>query len=161
MTREAQEREDFLAEARNLTERAEFRLADQAESLLVGFRPDGCGSIYFGPERVYHFNVGGELRRGHLHGLLYKAERERLIRMERHRLQDRVELRSRPLSHAEQKQFLGEMNQYLNVLFTRLSQGAFTVVEQVPATANVAARVIGWLNVIRKQPKVATAPNAA
>lgn len=161
MAQEAHNREDFLAEAKNLTERAEFQIAEYPESIIVGFRPDGCGSIYFGPERVYHFNTEGQLRRGHLDGLLYKADHERLIRMQRHRLTDRVELRSRPLTPAEQKKFLTELNQYLSTFAARLEHGNYTILGQVPPSANPAVRVLAWLRLLRKQPKVAASPHAA
>jgi hypothetical protein len=79
MARDEQDREDFLAEATALVERAELRVAGEAESATIGFRRNDAASVFFGGDAAYHFKSSGELRRAFHQGLLYKAERTRLV----------------------------------------------------------------------------------
>ena len=48
MARHEEDREDLLAEATALVERAELVVEGAAESVVIGFRRDGCASIYCG-----------------------------------------------------------------------------------------------------------------
>ena len=81
----AQDREDLLAEATALVERIELDVDEMDESIVIGFRPSGAGSIYFGPDAAYHFTSHNRLRRAYANGLLYKAEKRRLISLDRRR----------------------------------------------------------------------------
>ena len=109
MAREEHEREDLLREATAFVDRAEFDVAGFALPVFVGFRENGAASIYFGPDRVYHFNADGELRRAYRDGLLYKADRCNLVSLERKRNTQETSLVARPLSEEEAKAFLREM----------------------------------------------------
>ena len=97
MAREEHNREDLLAEATALVERASLRLDGFAEEVVVGFRRDDSASFYFGADRVYQFTSEGALRRAMIAPLLYKAEQGRLIALERHRTADAVEMVRREL----------------------------------------------------------------
>lgn len=57
MAREEADREDLLDEGRALVDRAAFAVAPFAEPVFIGFRWDGAASVFFGPDRVYHFNA--------------------------------------------------------------------------------------------------------
>ena len=67
---------------------------------VIGFRRDGAPSIYFGEDPAYHFNAAGHLRRAYLDGRLLKAERGRLIVIERVRTEKQVQLHSHELDTA-------------------------------------------------------------
>lgn len=103
MAREQQDREDLFAEATALVRRLE--LIGGATPVLIGFRRDGAGSVYASPDEVYHFTIQGELRRAFRAGLLYKAERGRLVELSRERTEAAVNLWRRELSDAEAAAF--------------------------------------------------------
>ncbi|MEK6236256.1 MAG: hypothetical protein N2C14_16240, partial [Planctomycetales bacterium] len=63
MARREKDREDLIAEATALTERFEAVVEGEKEPVVIGFRPNGCGSVFFGPSPVYHFNSQNLLRR--------------------------------------------------------------------------------------------------
>lgn len=145
MARRESQREDLLQEATALGERVELRLPDQPEPIVAGFRRDGSASFFFGESPVYQFNSRHELRRGFRGGLLYKAERGRLVEMRRERTAGAVELHSRPLTEDESAEFLLAAKEELIRLRETLAAGHGKVVGQVPADKDVAARVLAWL----------------
>src|SRR5690349_3711217 len=92
MVRQESDHEDLLREATALVERVELHVPGFEQPIVVGFRRDGCASFFFGAEAVYQFNSAGELRRGYIDGLLYKADCRRLIGLKRERTEAAVEL---------------------------------------------------------------------
>src|SRR5262245_12366974 len=105
MARQESDREDLLREATALVERAELKVAGESEPMTVGFRRDGSLSVFFGGDAVYQFNTAGELRRAFAGGLLYKAERGRLVELRRERSADEVALVRRELPDEESARF--------------------------------------------------------
>ena len=97
------DREDLLRQATALVERAEILLPGLTEPLVVGFRRDGSVSFFFGADPVYQFNAAGELRRAYLDGLLYKADRGRLVQMRARAVATEVVLVSVELADRETK----------------------------------------------------------
>lgn len=146
MARTQRDREDLLAEATALVERVELQLPIFAESVIIGFRANGCGSVYFGQDLAYQFNTRGELRRAHEQGVLYKAERGVLVRLERRRGPRSVELVRDPLDAVRTEQFVASMSARLSTLQTALRQGDFRVVGQIPADVDLVPCVLSWLN---------------
>ncbi|HQU43599.1 MAG: hypothetical protein B7Z73_08440 [Planctomycetia bacterium 21-64-5] len=160
MSRQEHDREDLLAEATALTERAELRIAGEAEPLVAGFRRDGSASVYFGGDPAYHFNAAGELRRAFCSGILYKAERGKLVSLVRRRLPDRVELLRHELTADEQDAFLAPLTRRLLGLQTALAGGECQLVGQVPDTADVPVRIRRWLDALSLPPPIAATPRA-
>ncbi len=160
MAREEHDREDMLAEAKNLVERASLRLPDYDEEVFVGFRREGGASFYFGPLRAYHLTSIGQLRRAFVGGLLYKAEEERLVSLRRQRTECAVELLRHELSDTEQRMFLDEMQRHLNTLRDALASGNFAVVGQVPRGADVVERTGDWFERFAGKVVVARSPHA-
>jgi hypothetical protein len=140
------DREDLLAEATALVERIELRLSDGAEHVIIGFRANGCGSVYFGAEEAYQFNTAGELRRAFREGELYKAERGRLVRLTRLRAENEVQLRRHDLDDAATATFLDHMASNLERLRLSLGQQSFRVVGQAPAGIDIVERAAAWVN---------------
>ncbi len=155
------DREDLLAEATALVDRVDLAVASFAEPVVIGFRAQGAASIYFGPDPAYHFNSKGELRRAYCDGLLYKAERGRLVSLDRRRSDTAVELVRRELSEDEQAAFLLRMAESLRQLRDRVEAGEFQVRGQVSGGADVLDRVRGWLAAAPLPPNVAMRPNVA
>ena len=158
MAREEHDRENLLAEATALVERAELRVAGEVEPVIAGFRRDGSGSIYFGADYAYHFNSAGELWRAFRQGLLYKAERGKLVSLERRRVPGEVQLLRRELSDAETQAFLKEAVERLTHLRSMLSGDDWQLVGQVPESTDVVARLRRWLESLPLPPSLATTP---
>lgn len=161
MARKEQDREDLLREATALVERAEVRTASEPETVVIGFRRDGCASVYFGAEPAYHFNTRHELRRAFVEGQLWKAQAGRLVALSRERTEDQVQLTPQPLTDAQQQLALDALGTRLRQLATELSRtDTYSLVGQVPDEVDVLARVRGWLAGLRDTIIVAPRPNA-
>jgi len=162
MARDEHDREDLLREATALVERAELALPGEAEHLVAGFRRDGGLSLFFGPDPVYQFNPARQLRRAFVAGTMFKAERGRLVALERRREPDRVVLLRRELSDEVTAEFMAAMAERLERLRDALDVAGCNVVGQVPADADadVPGRVVAWLKQLRAPPAIADAPHA-
>lgn len=161
MARDEQDREDLLTEATALVERAELQCEDVAEPVVAGFRRDGSASVFFGGDPAYHFNRANELRRAYSSGLLFKAERRRLVSLKRERAAGQVRLVRHELSDDETCVFLEELVRRLSTLRLALERGECRVVREVPESARVSDRVLLWLNHLSLPPPVAARPHAS
>jgi hypothetical protein len=160
MARRESDREDLLREATALVERVELLVAGFEQPIVVGFRRDACASLFFGDATVYQFNSAGELRRGYIDGLLYKADRGRLIGLKRERTEAAVELQRLELDAAEIAALLARVSADLRQLSTALHQQSYTVTRQVPPDKDLVGRVAASLQTLRWPICVAQAPNA-
>lgn len=145
MAQQEQDREDLLAEATALVERVELRVADFPATLVVGFRREGATSFYFGADPAFHFNSAGLLRRAFVSGLLYKAERGRIVSLDRRRTAGEVQLVRHELAADENRSFLAALLANLQALREALEQGRFERLRQEPEQADVVGRVRDWL----------------
>lgn len=145
MARQEEDREDLLAEATALVERVELRSAEFTDPVVVGFRSQGAASFYFGAQPAYHFTSAGELRRAHAGGLLYKAERGKLVSLDRRRSTGQVQLIRHELNAAETHQFLLVLSSTLQALRESLDAKKCELVGQHPPTADMVGRVRAWL----------------
>ena len=146
MAKEEKDREDIFREATALVERVELSgIVGQAEPVVIGFRRNGCGSIYFGVELAYHFNSRDELRRAYAAEQLLKARHGHLVTMRRVRRDNQVQLCSRPLTEVELTRFLAQLWQACRDLYAAIVQGLYKVTGQVPADKSVLDRVEVWL----------------
>jgi hypothetical protein len=159
MARQESDREDLLREATALVDRAELRVSGEAEPVTVGFRRDGSLSVFFGGDPVYQFSAAGELRRAFVAGLLYKAERGRLVALSRERTPKETVLRRSDLDDAQAAAMLAAARQRLERLGTALDGSEYEVVGEVAATAGVAGRVRHWLANRPAELAIALRPN--
>jgi hypothetical protein len=161
MAREESEREDLLRDATALVERIELSPigVDGGEHVVAGFRREGGVSLYFGSGSAYHFNSCGDLRRAFANGLLIKAERGRLVSLDRRRQDGEVQLVRRALSDIEQSQFLSDIEWRLTDVMRQCESGTWITIGQVPEGADVLGRLRDWLT---RHPgaTVAKSPNA-
>lgn len=160
MARVEQDREDLLQEAVALVERAELAVEGFDDTLVIGFRRDGCASVYFGPESAWHFNTRNQLRRAFVDGLLYKAQRGQLVALERRRTEDEVQLLRDELSPAAQEQLLARLTESISLLRAQLAAGRFRVIGQVAIQSDLIARIRNWLDQLATLPEIADVPNA-
>ncbi len=105
--------------------------------MLIGFRQSGAASFFIDNDPVYQFNAAGQLRRAFVDGLLYKAQRGRLVSLRRDRSQSATRLLRRDLSDAAQSQFLATAEHHLTGLVEALDHGNYQIVGQVPPQANL------------------------
>lgn len=159
MARQEHDREDLLAEATALVQRCELRVRGCDELVFVGFRGDGCGSVYFGPDEAYHFNTAGELRRAHRDGLLFKADRGRLVSLRRERTEGQVALLRHDLDDGETAALLESMRLRLGALNAALVAGEFHLERSVGDAAALLDRIHRWLPTVLSA-AVAQRPNA-
>ena len=159
MARHESDREDLLREATALVERAELQIPAENEPVTVGFRRDGSLSLFFGGDPVYQFNTAGELRRAFADGLLYKAERGRLVSLRRERTEHEVALIRRELTGDETVAFLTKAHQRLAQLSEALQAHNFRLIGQVPADGDVPVRVGNWLKALPAVLAIAFRPN--
>lgn len=159
MSRRESDREDLLREATALVERAELKIADYDEPIVVGFRRDGSASVFFGPDPVYQFNSAGELRRAYVSGLLYKAERGSLCALRRERNETEVALVRSNLPPDETAALLMALRGCLTHLHEALANGSYTLLGRVPADADVVGRILNWLAALPPIVEIAHLPN--
>jgi hypothetical protein len=160
MARQERPREDLLAEAGALVERAELAVPGEPAPVTVGFRRDGCASVYFGAEPAYHFNTAGQLRRAFLDDRLLKAEAGRLVALRRERMPGEVALLRHELSDPEQAAVLAALDARLARLATALQAGEAAPLRQVPDGGDVVGRFLRWLAGLSRPIGVAAAPHA-
>ncbi len=160
MARHEADREDILREATALVQRAELSIPGRVEPVIVGFRRDGCASLFFGPDPVYQFNTRSELRRAYLGGELVKAESGRLVSLRRERTADEVQLLRRELPSAEQEAALAAMRHLLDELQASLADGNGQLLRQHPPDVDVPSAIRAWLSQLPPTIAVAERPNA-
>jgi hypothetical protein len=154
MARHEQDREDLLREATALVERMELRIGGEDEPVVIGFRRDGSPSVFLGGDPVYQFNSGGRLRRAFVDGLLYKAEKGRLVSLCRQRTPAETQLVRADLSDRQQQEFRAGMRTRLLKISRMLENSQFEIVGQVPLDRDMLPRVREIL------PQLAAAPIA-
>lgn len=158
MPRDEHDRENLLAEATALVERAELVVGGESEPVTVGFRRDGSASVYFGSEPAFHFNATGELRRAFDHGLLYKAEKRRLVSLKRERVAGAVQLLRHELTDEESRLFIAALVERFTRLRSALADGEWQLVGQFPPSSDVVMRIRRWLDGLSLPPPIAGSP---
>jgi len=160
MARELHKREDLLRDARALTPRALLRveLGGKPAEVFAGFRGQAL-SLYFDDDPVFHFNAAGELRRAYVGDRLIKAERGRLVAMERKRTAGKVVLEAFVLDAQSQQMLLSDLSARLADLAAALSAGDAVALGQIPADSDAVERIKAWLAdhsavAIAKSPRV-------
>ena len=159
MARHESDREDLLREATALVERAELKVAGFEDPIVVGFRRNGSASFYFGADPVYQFNTARELRRAYIGGLLYKAERGRLVSLTRERGENAVSLFRVELDDNETADIVACLRDQLRSLHDALTARQFEITGQVSAAGDVVSRIIDWLALLPERIDLARAPN--
>lgn len=147
MAREVHEREELLREATALVPRIELRLklGEIVSEVFAGFRAEDALSLYFDQEPVYHFNSGKQLRRAFVNDRLIKAQRGKLVSMQRQCTPNSTDMLSHELGPEEEKQFCKLLVERIGWLRTALHSGGYEIVGQVPAEGDGLARLVHWL----------------
>lgn len=161
MARRESDRENLLREATALVERAELRLAGFDEPVVIGFRRDGCASVYLGADPAWHFNARNELRRAFVDGRLLKAQRRRLVALDRRRAAGEVQLLRRELNDAQTAALLARLRQSLDAAAASLAESeTHHLVGQVPDEVDVVKRIRRWLTALPAVVPIAASAHA-
>jgi len=160
MARQANPREDLLAQATALIARAGLLIPSFAAAIVVGFRSSGAASVYFGQDEAYHFESAGSLRRAYFAGRLYKADRGRLASLERKRTASEVQLVRHDLSDAETASFVDRAQRRLADLRSTVAAGQVRWLRQMPEGGTVRERITTWLAVFPDRIEIARSPRA-
>lgn len=157
--RHEQDREDLMAEATALVERAELMVPPWTEPITIGFRRDGSSTFYFGPEEVYQFNSRHQLRRAFHEGQLFKAVDGKLAQLRRERTPTAVHLLRRDLTPEETADRLQRVQTVLSQLVAACREGRVTLVAQIPPETDVVQRMLSISDALLKA-EIAEKPNA-
>jgi len=166
MAKNEADREDIMREATALRDRIELQFPSWNDSVIIGFRRNRCGCIYFGADPVVQFNTAGAIRRGFLQGRLLKADNHSLALLNRVRVEGAVELRRHDLTDDETTAFLADVTNRLQQLRHHLAEANFEVQgavidgETVAQAEPLIEQVLTWLNELPDPPVIAAAPNA-
>jgi hypothetical protein len=156
MARHEAEREDLLAEARALVDRAEYQVPGQEDALVAGFRANGALSLFFGEDPALHWNSQGELRRAYAGGLLYKAEQGQLVALRRERSDQETALVRHLLSAEELQAFQETQRARLLQLRTQFDQGEVQLLrESRVSQGDLATRIRAMLHLVADQLPIA------
>ena len=118
MPRHESDKEDLIADAVALVDRAEYSLIDEVAQetkiVTVGFRSDCSMSIYFNQDPFYQFDSDGLLRRAFADGFLYRSQGTTLAKLQRERTEGRVTLVRTDLTQSELQEFHQRMESLLH-----------------------------------------------
>jgi hypothetical protein len=147
-----------MREATALAIRIELTTDDEPAPVIVGFRPGGGASVFFGEDPVVQFNARGEFRRGYFQGQLIKAERGRLAALTRVRTETETQLVRRELDPAESSALVCEVERRLFDLRDAARSGKLQVLRQVPEAEDVLGAVKAWLDSLDASLPIAASP---
>ena len=159
MARHEQDREDLIREATRLVPRAEWHVPGEETPVVLGIRSPGALSVFFGPDPVFHFNSRGELRRGFIRGALWKADRGRLVVMQRRRTSESVNLQARDVVAEEKTMLLREAQERLARLQEALARGRATWIRGVGEGAGSAEFWLRCLEAVESPWQLAQRPH--
>lgn len=160
MARTESDKEDLIAEATALVERAEFQrtetvgeasgAASRCETLTVGYRNNGSLTVYFDQDPFYQFDADGLLRRAFEGGFLYRSEANTLAKLHRERTETQTTLQRTDLTETQLTEFRQRMDARLSELRQMLKSGAFVSPRQVSQRGDIVPRTIAAIEDIQQ-----------
>ena len=137
-----EDREDLLREATALRARIQLAVPSITEPVTCGFRQGDFLSIYYGQDLAYHFDSEGALRRAFVEGLLFRSQGTTLARLTRLRTAQETTLTRYDLTAPECGEFLGTMQQHLQILARGLVDPETQVRGQVPSESDLRPKLL-------------------
>jgi hypothetical protein len=152
MARSESDKEDLIADATSLVERAEYDCvlnATKANKITtVGFRRDDSLSLYFEQDPFYQFDSNGLLRRSYEKGFLYRSQGDTLAKLDRHRSETKTTLQRSDLSETQLAEFRQRMRQHLTALLQFLHSGDYNRLRCISERGDIDQRTISALQTI-------------
>jgi hypothetical protein len=168
MAKRTEDREDLLRDGTAMPVRA--RMWVGPTEVVLGFRPAGQLSLYWGQDPVFQFNEKQQLRRVFIDAQRLAAQQGRLAVLSqpdraRQPPVDRLRLVAQPVSDSEQRRILQRAAQCLQQIDLTLRQAAESeaapVLETVGASSHdFAQRFRRWLDQLDGAVSVAETPAA-
>lgn len=144
MPRQEHDKEDLIADATVLVDRAEYRLPGSLLNgclVTAGFRASDQLSVYFEQDPFYQFDPDGRLRRGLEDGYLYRSQTSTLARMHRERDKNQTMLVRHDLTVPELAAFRQRMLQRLSSFLKALAAANVTRERHVLVSADFEPRL--------------------
>jgi len=124
-----------MADATAYVNRVELAIDSMNSVVVAGLRKDNTLAVYFDQDPMYQFNADGQIRRGLVDGVLYRAQGGTLSRLSRHRTDDETVLKRTDLSSTQLAEFLNALDERIQSLASSIEHGNASVTESVPADA--------------------------
>ncbi len=140
MNRTEADKEDLMVVATGLVERAEYDCEN--EPITVGFRRDGCLSVYFNQEQFYQFDADALLRRAWENGFLYRSQGDTLAELNRQRTTQRTVLQRRDLTAEELLDFRRRMVDRIKAFIDVLQTTDVQPLREVTTNQNFRERIL-------------------
>ena len=158
MAHTPKESEDLLRDATALVARISLETDDWPDPVVIGFRPNGAASLFFGEDPVYQFNRNDELRRSYWHGQRIKAKHGRLISLVRKPHGAQLRFIDCDLGERQTACCVADLIERLGQLRAALASRSIRVIDEVPAQTELLARIRGWLDALPPVPVIADSP---
>ena len=168
MARHESEKEDLIAEAIALVDRAEYShthptAADdelvEDQLVTVGFRDNGSFSIYFAQVPFYQFDADYALRRAYEGGFLFRSQGDTLAKLKRERSDQQTALIRNDLNSTELSAFFDRMIEQLTSFQTSLCNGSATLLRSVTKLPQIDRSIVEFIdNVLKSKPPLLSAP---
>ena len=147
MARQESDREDFFAELAALSPRVELQWP-HSDAVYAGRRESTGGwSVFFGPDRVYHFDASGRLRRAYVEGFLYRSEGETLSRLRRERSAAQTSLLRHDLDAGELRLYLAAMQAAIREFLKEIRGNRVSVLRVTPEHEDVLSTLAAALEI--------------
>ncbi len=170
MARHESEKEDLIAEAIALVDRAEYSrtlqenaVADdelvECQLVTAGFRENGSFSIYFGQDPFYQFDADYALRRAYEGGFLFRSQGNTLAKLKRERSDQQTTLIRNDLNSTELNEFFDRMVEQLISFQNCLRDGTAKLLRSVTKLPQIDRSIAGFLdNVLKNEAPLLSAP---
>lgn len=157
MAKQEQDREDLLRDGRQMAIRGETTMNDTV--VTIGFRDAGQMSLYCGPDPVFQFNAGQQLRRVFFEGERYAADARHLVRLDRAARGGKVQFVAKHVSEDRYAAIIESLDRWIGDLRLVVTQGhaEWRVADQQEAAFH--QQLSRWLDAMPQPIEIADSPN--
>ncbi|MEZ6131960.1 MAG: hypothetical protein R3C59_25140 [Planctomycetaceae bacterium] len=154
MARIEADKEDLIRDATAFIHRGEFVRRPGVsghfvwDTVTIGFRHNGSGTVYFDQDPFYQFDANGLLRRAFETGFLYRSQTHTLARLQRDRSCTSTILQRQDLTHDELQAFRERMVNHLQELLEQLNNSQLECSRFVSADGDLTMRSISFLQTV-------------
>ena len=154
MARKESDKEDLIADATALVDRAEYRYPVNADRrfswtlITVGFRKNKSFSIYFDQDPFYQFDPNGSLRRACENGFLYRSEQSSLARLNRERSETQTTLQRIDLDLLQLEAFRDRLMAHFHEFATALRDQKVTRHRAITELKNIDHETLNFLETV-------------
>lgn len=157
MAKQVQDREDLLRDGRQMAIRGETTINDIV--VTIGFRDAGQMSLYCGPDPVFQFNAGQQLRRVFFAGERYAADARHLVRLDRASRGGKVQFVPKEVSEDRRAAIMQSLERWIGDLrlANTTEHAEWRVADQQDAVFH--QQLSGWLDALPQPIEIADSPS--